>query len=55
MGLLARIHAIEGRRAEGIALLRECISRIEADKSCSAREVAFFSEPLRATLRELEA
>jgi hypothetical protein len=55
MALLAHIYAGEGRRAEGITLLHDCIGRIEADNSCSPREVAFFSEPLRAALRELEA
>jgi hypothetical protein len=54
MGLLARIYAHEGRRADGVALLRDCISRIEGDTMCSPREVAAFSEPLLAVLRELE-
>ena len=54
MGLLARIYAHEGKAAEGLSLLRDCISRIEADKKCSPREVAIFSDPLIATLRDLE-
>jgi len=54
MGLLARIYAREGRARDGIALLRECISRIKSDGNCSPDEVARFSAPLLATLSELE-
>jgi hypothetical protein len=54
MGLLARIYAREGRALDGIALLRECISKIKSDESCSPHEVARFSAPLVAALSELE-
>jgi hypothetical protein len=55
MAMLARIHAREGRSAEGIALLRDCIARIRADEQCNAEEVERFSAPLVAALTELES
>ena len=55
MGHLARIYAIDGRSEDGRALLRECIARIEADESCSPREVARFCAPLIEALRELDS
>jgi hypothetical protein len=54
MGLLARVYASEGKQAAGVALLRDCIARIEGDKQCTPREVAAFSGPLVSTLRDLD-
>jgi tRNA C32,U32 (ribose-2'-O)-methylase TrmJ len=54
MPLLARIYARDGKQAEALSLLRDCISRIEADKQCSPQEVAELSAPLISTLRDLE-
>ena len=54
MGLLARIYVREGKRREGVALLRECISKIKADKDCTPNEVAAFSAPLLSALAEVE-
>jgi hypothetical protein len=54
MGMLARIYAREGRLEQGVALLRDCVARIQADEMCSPREVEHFSAPLLVALRELE-
>jgi hypothetical protein len=54
MVLLARIYSMEGRRAEAVEFLRNCIDRIETDTGCSSRERAGFLAPLLQELRKLQ-